>query len=139
MNELIPNKSIHRIEVVASNHEEDRTCLTYVLHHEDHTLGNSLRYVLMKNAEVEYCGYSVPHPSEEKINLRIQTREKPCNEVLKASFVELQKVCNYVLDTFKNSVIEFKERKVDEDVTMESEEDEEDDEDEEEEEDGQDN
>lgn len=27
----------------------------------------------MQNAEVDFCGYSVPHPSEPKMNLRLQT------------------------------------------------------------------
>jgi DNA-directed RNA polymerase subunit L len=27
----------------------------------------------MKNPDVEFCGYSIPHPSEAKLNLRIQT------------------------------------------------------------------
>lgn len=40
---------------------------------EDHTLGNALRHVLMQNKEVDFCGYSVPHPSEPKMNLRLQT------------------------------------------------------------------
>ena len=51
----------------------DRHCVTFVLHEEDHTLGNSLRYMIMKNPEVEFCGYTTTHPSESKINLRIQT------------------------------------------------------------------
>ena len=28
--------------------EDDETCSTFVLHEEDHTLGNSLRYIIMK-------------------------------------------------------------------------------------------
>jgi len=28
--------------------EDDETCATFVLHEEDHTLGNSLRYIIMK-------------------------------------------------------------------------------------------
>lgn len=43
---------------------------------EDHTLGNALRHVLMQNKEVDFCGYSVPHPSEPKMNLRLQTTGK---------------------------------------------------------------
>ena len=27
---------------------EDETCQTFVMHDEDHTLGNSLRYIIMK-------------------------------------------------------------------------------------------
>ncbi|MBN3322970.1 CALX protein, partial [Atractosteus spatula] len=54
----------------------DDSCVTFVLHEEDHTLGNALRYMVMKNPEVEFCGYSITHPSESKINFRIQTRER---------------------------------------------------------------
>ncbi|MBN3295986.1 RPAC2 protein, partial [Amia calva] len=53
---------------------DDNSCVTFVLHEEDHTLGNALRYMVMKNPEVEFCGYSITHPSESKINFRIQTR-----------------------------------------------------------------
>ncbi|XP_053845797.1 DNA-directed RNA polymerases I and III subunit RPAC2-like isoform X1 [Vidua macroura] len=52
----------------------DGNCVTFVLHDEDHTLGNSLRYMVMKNPDVEFCGYCITHPSESKINFRIQTR-----------------------------------------------------------------
>lgn len=91
----------------------DETCATFVIHEEgyfvlivvrkgwrhskiylpDHTLGNSLRYVLsrkywifidifcfflsshdQRSAEVSFVGYSIPHPSEPKMNLRLQTR-----------------------------------------------------------------
>lgn len=63
--------------------------------HEDHTLGNALRYVIMKkyvqhfgsvklrastltlqSPDVEFCGYSIPHPSDPKMNIRIQTYGK---------------------------------------------------------------
>jgi len=106
--ELIPSPEIHTLEVAATTEPEDETCVTYVMHHEDHTLGNSLRYMIMKNPEVEYSGYSVPHPSEEKINLRIQTRSQPAQEVLKNGLVNLQKVSLHVLDTFQEAVINFK-------------------------------
>ncbi|RUS18097.1 hypothetical protein BC937DRAFT_89150, partial [Endogone sp. FLAS-F59071] len=45
----------------------DETSMTFSLKDEDHTLGNALR------PEVDYCGYSIPHPSEAKMNIRIQT------------------------------------------------------------------
>ena len=44
---------------------DDRSS-TFVFGNEDHTLGNSLRHVLMQREEVEFCGYSVPHPYEPK-------------------------------------------------------------------------
>ncbi|BFZ57070.1 RNA polymerase subunit AC19 [Savitreella phatthalungensis] len=51
----------------------DGTASTFQFAGEDHTLGNALRYVVMKNERVEFCGYSIPHPSEPFMNLRIQT------------------------------------------------------------------
>ena len=66
------------------------TAASFEFEKEDHTLGNALRYVIMKKSvclwhvnevililscspDVEFCGYSIPHPSEAKMNLRIQT------------------------------------------------------------------
>ena len=46
---------------------------TFTLENEDHTLGNALRYVLNANPAVTLCGYSVPHPMERKVNVRVQT------------------------------------------------------------------
>lgn len=79
---------------------------TYVFHEEDHTLGNALRYVLMRkyvrnwaltyillhpshlcslsngsiiacncSPDVDFCGYTIPHPSEPKMHIRLQTRQ----------------------------------------------------------------
>ncbi|XP_054890526.1 DNA-directed RNA polymerases I and III subunit RPAC2 isoform X1 [Poeciliopsis prolifica] len=61
------------LEMVQADGADDG-CVTFVMHDEDHTLGNSLRYMIMKNPEVEFCGYTITHPSESKINFRIQTR-----------------------------------------------------------------
>lgn len=47
---------------------------TYVIDGEDHTLGNALRYAIMRDSDVLFCGYSVPHPSEERLNIRVQVR-----------------------------------------------------------------
>ncbi|KAJ7634644.1 RBP11-like subunits of RNA polymerase [Roridomyces roridus] len=50
----------------------DLSAATYQIHDETHTIGNALRWMLMKNPKVEFCGYSAPHPSENVINVRIQ-------------------------------------------------------------------
>lgn len=34
-------------------------------------------HALVISPDVEFCGYSIPHPSEAKLNLRIQTYGKP--------------------------------------------------------------
>jgi DNA-directed RNA polymerase I and III subunit RPAC2 len=41
-----------------------------------------LRYALIKNPEVEFCGYSITHPSEHTINMRLQTTGSGTNGVL---------------------------------------------------------
>ncbi|KAJ8028810.1 DNA-directed RNA polymerases I and III subunit RPAC2 [Holothuria leucospilota] len=88
---------------------EDSKCMTFVLEGEDHTLGNALRYIIMKNPDVEFCGYGVPHPSENKINLRIQSRGPPAVEILKKGLLDLSQVCDHVLTTFEERVTEFKQ------------------------------
>lgn len=101
-----------RLEVVDSAGSLDETCKTFVFHNEDHTLGNSLRYMVMKNPEVQFCGYSVPHPSESKINFRIQTHGELGTDVLNKGLKDLNSVCEHVLATFQASVQDFKRRDV---------------------------
>ncbi|GMK55985.1 hypothetical protein CspeluHIS016_0210410 [Cutaneotrichosporon spelunceum] len=60
---------------ILPGHEPDYSAATFCLWEEDHTLGNALRWMIMKDPDVEYCGYSAPHPSEPKIHLRVQMYE----------------------------------------------------------------
>uniref|UniRef100_A0A3P9L9S3 DNA-directed RNA polymerases I and III subunit RPAC2 n=1 Tax=Oryzias latipes TaxID=8090 RepID=A0A3P9L9S3_ORYLA len=86
--------------VQADGAQED--CVTFVMHDEDHTLGNSLRYMIMKNPDVDFCGYTITHPSESKINFRIQTRGGvPAVEPLQKGLSDLHQVCQHVLNTFQ--------------------------------------
>jgi DNA-directed RNA polymerase I and III subunit RPAC2 len=41
-----------------------------------------LRVVLSGHSDVDFVGYSIPHPSESVMNLRLQTLTKDTNEVL---------------------------------------------------------
>ncbi|KAG2382396.1 hypothetical protein C9374_005598 [Naegleria lovaniensis] len=63
----------------------DTSVSTYIFHKESHTMGNALRYILMKNKKVSFCGYTVPHPLEAKMNLRLQTVDEkyPAKETSK--------------------------------------------------------
>lgn len=50
------------------------TSRTFVIGNEDHTLGNVLRHTLLASDQtVEFAGYSVPHPSEPVVHIRVQT------------------------------------------------------------------
>ncbi|THY64359.1 DNA-directed RNA polymerase I and III 14 KDA polypeptide [Aureobasidium pullulans] len=77
------------------------TAASFEFTKEDHTLGNALRYIIMKNPDVEFCGYSIPHPSEAKMNLRIQTwDEVNVYDVLEKGLNDLMDLCDMVVDKF---------------------------------------
>eukprot|EP01036_Dinobryon_divergens_P029961 gene29961-39137_t len=77
----------YRVEPTVENFEvkagSTPQSATFVFGNEDHTLGNALRYVLMKRPETDFCGYSVPHPYEPKMNVRLQTINYPAIAVLR--------------------------------------------------------
>ena len=45
----------------------------FTINKEDHTIGNLIRFQLLKDPNVLFAGYKNPHPLENKIILRIQT------------------------------------------------------------------
>ncbi|CAB50921.2 DNA-directed RNA polymerase I and III subunit Rpc19 [Schizosaccharomyces pombe] len=87
--------------IILPGHSADLTSVTFQIQKEDHTLGNSLRYVIMKNPEVEFCGYSIPHPSEAKMNFRIQTAPSTTAvDVLRKGLDDLIDLCDAVTEKF---------------------------------------
>ncbi|KAK8913798.1 hypothetical protein KSP39_PZI023761 [Platanthera zijinensis] len=56
---------------------------------------------------VEFCGYSIPHPSENKVNIRVQTTGDAAKDVLKDSLQDLILMCQHVRFTFDHSVSDF--------------------------------
>ncbi|KAJ9195749.1 hypothetical protein DTO166G4_1424 [Paecilomyces variotii] len=84
------------------------TAASFQFEGEDHTLGNALRYVIMKNPSVEFCGYTIPHPSEAKMNLRIQTYDSTTAvEALEKGLDDLMDLCDVVTDKFTTARDEF--------------------------------
>ena len=67
--------------------------------------------MLVKNPEVEFAGYSIPHPSENKINLRIQTYETPCLTVMYRALDDTMDVCDHVLGEIDRAEQEFNQTK----------------------------
>ncbi|KAI4204385.1 MAG: hypothetical protein LQ350_001141 [Teloschistes chrysophthalmus] len=105
------------------------TAASFQFDHEDHTLGNALRYMIMKkhahprnldyafqlnlkrSPEVELCGYSIPHPSEAKMNLRIQTYEGTAvYDVLEKGLDDLMALCDAVVTKFTDARDDFATR-----------------------------
>ena len=86
----------------------DEFSKTFTINLEDHTLANSLRYVIMKNPNVIFCGYTIPHPSEHKVNFRIQTNRKfTALEVLEKGLNNLNAQCSHIINTFDKAIADF--------------------------------
>ncbi|KAF2650018.1 RBP11-like subunits of RNA polymerase [Lophiostoma macrostomum CBS 122681] len=92
---------VSRIRVLPGAME---TAASFQFDKEDHTLGNALRYIIMKNPDVEFCGYSIPHPSEEKLNLRIQTYDGvSVYSVLDKGLRDLEEMCDVITEKFEEA------------------------------------
>jgi len=81
---------------------------SYEFTNEDHTLGNALRHLISKNPDVEFCGYTIPHPAEPKMHLRIQTYDGvEAEKVLEKGLDDLITLCDIVLDKFEKAAEDF--------------------------------
>ncbi|KAI4148457.1 MAG: hypothetical protein LQ340_005080 [Diploschistes diacapsis] len=86
------------------------TAASFEFLNEDHTMGNALRYMIMKNPEVEFCGYSIPHPAEAKMNVRIQTYEGTTVwDALAKGMDDLMDLCNVVEEKFVQARNDFEQ------------------------------
>ena len=77
---------------------------TFVFVDEDHTLGNSLRYVIMRDPATTFCGYTIPHPSENKMHLRVQTNGKTAEKALVDGANTLDNMCDTILNKFEEAL-----------------------------------
>lgn len=120
VNEVKLKAAPFELEVRGTGHPGSRT---FAIGDEDHTLGNSLRHVLMNNAKVEFAGYSVPHPSEPVVHLRVQTaklgnhggdNDRPrAVDVLKEACETLISQCEFVIDQVEELMPEVKQDRID--------------------------
>lgn len=61
----------HRVKIINE--------LSLNIRNEDHTLINPIRYAIQSDFSkdgVEFCGYTIPHPSEQSCNLVVQMKNK---------------------------------------------------------------
>lgn len=91
---------------------------TFAIGDEDHTIGNPLRHVMMQSAKVDFCGYSVPHPSEPVVHIRVQTAKHSTEprqsavSALKEACVTLNSQCQHVIDQLEQLIPETKEDRI---------------------------
>ncbi|EPQ52024.1 RBP11-like subunits of RNA polymerase [Gloeophyllum trabeum ATCC 11539] len=83
----------------------DLSAATFQIHDESHTVGNALRWMVMKNPKVEFCGYSVPHPSENHIHVRIQMYDNlSALSALLEALANLDDLCAAIDDAYTVSL-----------------------------------
>lgn len=99
------------VELLEISNVTDEQSQTFIFGNEDHTLGNALRHVLMQNPKVDFCGYSVPHPYEPKMNMRLQTRTGAAPEVMMEGLEDLGKSCDMINDAFDKAVEDFENQR----------------------------
>ena len=67
--EKVKGCKVSRVEI-----EEDqklKNSMKFNFHLEDHTLGNLLRMILLKNKNVKYAGYRSVHPLETCVEVKL--------------------------------------------------------------------
>ena len=87
----------------------DMTNATFAFYEEDHTLGNLLRNQIVKNKNVEFCAYSVPHPSEPICNVRVQCAEgkTDSHSALRHGLKRISKMCDVLDEKFEEALSAF--------------------------------
>jgi DNA-directed RNA polymerase I and III subunit RPAC2 len=81
---------------------------SYSLLDEDHTLGNALRHVMMQDPNTEFCGYTIPHPSEPILHIRLQTNDTTTSDkTLVAGAKTLKNMCDHILTEYNRAVKDF--------------------------------
>lgn len=101
-----------RVERLPRANSHDQTNDTFVLHKHDHTLGNSLRHMILKDPRTEFCGYSVIHPTEDNIHLRIQSKPGSGSsvQILKTGLENLKSVSQFVAMEYEDALEAFREK-----------------------------
>lgn len=89
--------------------ENQGRCATFEFDDEDHTLGNALRHIILKNPDVSFCGYAQPHPNERKINIQIQVTKGDALDHLERGLENLLTLNRIVKEKIKQASDEFGE------------------------------
>ncbi|KAI5342625.1 hypothetical protein L3X38_010500 [Prunus dulcis] len=81
---------------------------TFSLVDEDYTFANAARFTLNQDPRTKFCGYSIPHPSDNRVNIRIQTTGDAAKDVFNDSCQDLMVICQHVRSTFDKAAVDFR-------------------------------
>ncbi|KAK4469114.1 hypothetical protein MN116_006699 [Schistosoma mekongi] len=73
---------------------------TFTFFGEDHTLGLALRYCILRDQSVNFCGYCVPHPLEDMIHFDIQMKHGSAIDALRNGLQCLRDCFQHMKQTF---------------------------------------
>ncbi|KAF8819599.1 Dna-directed Rna polymerase II RPB11A, partial [Cardiosporidium cionae] len=73
-----------------------RLCGSFTIYLEDHTLGNILKTQLLKDPDVMFVGYRIPHPLENKLEVRLRTSSKEPLICMYEAAEEMKKICSHL-------------------------------------------
>ena len=95
-----------KAKVEYSQDERTPHTATFTILLEDHTLGNIVKMMLLRNPKVRFAAYRKPHPLENKIEIRIQTNGEitPTNALNEA----LVNLCQDLDDCYREFEEELK-------------------------------
>lgn len=80
-----------------SHGNENELMKNFKLENEDHTLGTLLAYILDKMPETEFCAYTIRHPTENILYLRLKVKQgHNVTEIFKKGVTELKKALDVV-------------------------------------------
>ena len=79
---------------------------------ENHTMGNALRYIVSRDQDTNFCGYSIPHPNEPEMKIRLQTNnEVPASTVMKKGLDNLNAISQHVQKSFAAALRDLEKNK----------------------------
>ncbi|CCW62291.1 unnamed protein product [Phytomonas sp. EM1] len=105
----VDTSAIQKVQIDVQRISDTESTALLTFSHEDHTLGNPLRHVLMQNPDVSTAGYSIPHPLEPKMLLHVQSTDYAV-DVVTNGLERLATICDETLANF-NECLAKQERK----------------------------
>ena len=60
-------------KVVYQSEEKIENTGLFIINSEDHTFGNAVKMMLLRNPKIRFVAYRKPHPLENKIEIKIRT------------------------------------------------------------------
>ena len=73
-----------------------------------------MRNVIIKNNQVEFCAYSVPHPSEPVMNVRLQVSKQAgdTKKVLRHGLKRISKMSDVLMEKFEKALERYEGSKM---------------------------